>query len=201
MDLKLDITGTAPLLMHNARLSNPLDELARAMKKVSAKRSKSEDDYLELARLEFLGGLYNGPVGPYIPADNIFRCLVDAGRKRKLGVKVTSGVIITTDENPLAYKGPREPDELWRDGNFMLQASAKVGQQRIIRTRPKFPVDPKNSDNSWRTSAMLYLDTEVLDYDDLTQLVDIAGRLIGLGDWRPRYGRFEGTLTVVKDVS
>lgn len=193
MDLQLDITGTAPLLMHNARLSNPLDELARAMKKVSAKRSKSEDDYLELARLEFLGGLYANPVGPYIPADNIFRCLVDAGRKRKLGVKVTSGVIVTTDENPLAYKGPREPDELWRDGNFMLQASAKVGQQRIIRTRPRFI--------NWATSAMLYLDTEVLDFDDLTQLVDISGRLIGLGDWRPRYGRFEGTLTVVKEVS
>lgn len=189
MDLQLDITGTAPLLMHNARLSNPLDPIARAMKKVSAKRSKAEDDYEELAHLEFLGGIYfDSDAGPYLPGENIFRALVDAGRKRKLGVKVTSGVFVKTSVNPIAYKGPREPEDLWRDGNFTHQASAKVGQQRIIRTRPTF--------TTWSTSAMLYLDTEVLDFDDLTQLVDIAGRLIGLGDWRPRFGRFDGSLKV-----
>lgn len=194
MDLQLDITGNAPLIMHNARLSNPLDPMARAMKKVSAKRTKSEADYEELAHLEFLGGLYaDADAGPYVPADNIFRALVDAARKRKLGVKVTSGVIITSNVNPLAYGGSRDPEELWSDGNFMLQASVKVGQQRVIRTRPVF--------KTWKTAANLYLDTEVLDLDDLTQIVDIAGRLVGLGDWRPRYGRFEGTLTVTKALS
>jgi hypothetical protein len=194
MDLQLNITGTAPLLMHNARLSNPLDPIARAMKKVSAKRSKAEDDYQEIAHLEFLGGLYSDPdVGPYLPGDNMFRALIDAGRKRKLGIKVTSGVIVTSDINPIAYKGSRDPEELWNEGGFIFQASAKVGQQRIIRTRPRF--------TTWATSATLYLDTEVLDLDDLTQLVDIAGRLIGLGDWRPRFGRFEATLTVTKAVS
>jgi len=194
MDLRLDITGNAPLIMHNARLSNPLDPMARAMKKVSAKRNKAESDYEELAHLEFLGGLYaDAAVGPYVPADNIFRALVDAARKRKLGVKVTSGVIITSNVNPLAYGGSRDPEELWSDGNFMLQASVKVGQQRVIRTRPYF--------TTWKTAANLYLDTEVLDLDDLTQIVDIAGRLVGLGDWRPRYGRFEGVLTVTKAES
>ncbi len=194
MDLQLDITGTTPLLMHNARLSNPLDPMARAMKKVSAKRNKAEDDHEELAHLEFLGSLYaDADAGPYIPADNIFRALVDAGRKRKLGVKVTSGVIVTSNVNPLAYKGPRDPEDLWRDGSFTHQASAKVGQVRVIRTRPQFI--------KWASSALLYLDTEVLDFDDLAQLVDIAGRIIGLGDWRPRFGRFEGSLTVIKAVS
>lgn len=187
MELKLTLRGTAPLLMHNARLSNPLDPLAKALKKVTSKRAKSEDDYEEMARVEFLGSLYMDPdVGPYVPPDNLFRALVDAGRKRKLGTKITSGVIILSDTNPLSYDGPRTAEALWADPAFRHQASVKVGMQRVIRTRPVFA--------GWATSANLYLDTEVLDYEDLVQVVEIAGRLVGLGDWRPRFGRFEAVL-------
>lgn len=189
MDLTLDIVGTEPLLMHNAQLSNPLNPIARAMKKISAKGArKTEDDYMELAHLEFVGALYLHPdLGPFIPSDNVFRALVDAGRKRKLGVKVTSGVMVRSNTNPLAYKGPRDVEGLWKDEGFRYQASVKVGQQRVIRTRPIFPT-------GWATSCEVFLDTQILDFDELQQLVDIAGRLIGLGDWRPKFGRFEATL-------
>lgn len=194
MDLQLEITGTAPLLMHNARLADPLDSMARDLKKVTSKTKKSEDDHAEMARLEFLGGLYYDPeVGPYIPGDNIFRALIDAGRKRKLGKKVIEAIFVTSNVNPVAYKGPRTPAELWSDGNFTLRSSAKVGMQRVNRTRPQF--------TGWLTSARLYLDTDILDLDDLRDIVEIAGKLIGLGDWRPRYGRFEGALNVLKAVS
>jgi len=194
MDLTLDITGTSPLLMHNARLADPLDPMARDLKKVTSKTKKTDDDHAEMARLEFLGALYCDPqVGPYLPGDNIFRALVDAARKRKLGKKVTEGVFVTSSINPIAYGGPRDPNELWKDGGFVNRASAKVGMARVNRTRPQF--------TTWRTNANLYLDTDVLDVDDLRDIVDISGRLVGLGNWRPRFGRFEGALTVVKAVS
>lgn len=187
MDLTLDITGTAPLLMHNARLADPLDPMTRELKKVTSKTRKTDDDHAEMARLEFLGGLYCDPdVGPFIPGDNVFRALVDAARKRKLGKKVTEGVFVTTTINPIAYTGPRTPDGLWKAGGFVNRASAKVGMARVNRTRPQF--------NDWRTQATVYVDTDVLDVDDLRDIVDIAGRLVGLGNWRPRYGRFEGEL-------
>lgn len=185
--LTMDITGTTPMLMHSARLADPLDEIARAMKKVSAKRAKSEEDYAELARLEFMGGLYfDEQYGPFVPGDNVFRSLVDAGRKRKLGQKVTTGLFVATDVNPLVYVGPRTVEELWADGRFRHSASVKVGTSRVVRTRPVF--------QEWSTSVELVLDTELLDLDDLRQLVDISGAIIGLGDWRPRFGRFEATL-------
>lgn len=194
MDLTLDITGTAPLLMHNARLADPLDPMTRELKKVTSKTRKTDDDHAEMARLEFLGGLYcDDDLGPYLPGDNIFRALVDAGRKRKLGKKVTEGVFVTSSVNPIAYKGPRTPAGLWEDGGFTNRASAKVGMARVNRTRPEF--------KEWRTTADVYLDTDVLDVDDLHDIVDLAGRLGGLGNWRPRYGRFEGKLAVVKAVS
>jgi hypothetical protein len=194
MDITLDITGTAPLLMHNARLADPLDPMARELKKVTSKTRKTDDDHAEMARLEFLAGLYHdAEFGPYIPGDNIFRALVDAGRKRKLGKKITEGLFVTSSVNPIAYNGPRDPAALWEDGGFVNRASAKVGMARVNRTRPQF--------SAWSASASIYLDTDVLDADDLRDVVDIAGRLVGLGNWRPRYGRFEGTLTILKAVS
>src|SRR5262249_49765792 len=58
--LKLDGTaasGGSPLVMHNERLADPLDPFARDIAKVSKKRNKTEADHLEIARLEFLGGM------------------------------------------------------------------------------------------------------------------------------------------------
>jgi hypothetical protein len=191
MDLKLTIRGTQPLLMHNAQLADPLNPMSKALKGVTSKVRKSDDDHLEMARLEFMGGLYIDPdpkIGPFIPGDNIFRMLIDSGRKRKLGKKVTEGVFITTPINPLAYTGPRDAEGLWAAGTFSHRASAKVGMQRVNRTRPIF--------RDWVVDAEVYLDTEVLDLADLESLVQIGGKLIGLGDWRPIFGRFEADLIV-----
>jgi hypothetical protein len=183
VQFRITITGTAELLMHNARLSNPLDPAAKAMKAVSSKRVKTDDDYEELARLEHLGSLYLDPdVGPYMPGQNIERCLVDAAKVTKSGVKVTRGVFISTNINPLAYKGPRTPEDLWGDENFRHLGSVKVQQNRVMRCRPMF--------RQWRTAAEGTLDTRVLSLDELRGIAETAGSMIGIGDWRPRYGRF-----------
>lgn len=183
MKFTITITGTAPLLMHNSRLANPLDPAAKAVKRVTSKRTKTDDDYEELARLEHAGSLYfDVDAGPYIPADNIWRALYDGAKKSKRGPKVKEGVFISTDINPLAYRGPRDVDGLWKDEGFRHLASAKVGMQRVMRTRPIF--------REWATDAEGELDTAILDLPELVQIAETAGHLIGLGDWRPRYGRF-----------
>lgn len=183
MQIRITLTGTAELLMHNARLANPLDPAAKAMKAVSSKRVKTDDDYEELARLEHLGGLYLDPdIGPYIPGQNIERTLVDAGKVTKSGIKVTRGVFISTNVNPLSYAGPRDVEGLWADENFRHVASVKVQQNRVMRCRPMF--------RQWRVSADGTLDTAVLSLDEFRSIADTAGSMIGLGDYRPRYGRF-----------
>lgn len=183
MQFRITFTGTAELLMHNARLANPLDPATKAMKAVSSKRIKTDDDYEALARLEHLGSLYYDPeVGPFIPGQNVERCLVDAGKVTKSGVKVTRGVFISTNVNPLAYAGPRDPDGLWADENFRHMASVKVQQNRVMRCRPMF--------RQWLTAAEGTLDTAVLSLEELQSIADTAGAMIGIGDYRPRYGRF-----------
>ncbi len=42
--LQLKLIGCRPLVMHNGRLSDPLDEFAKAIQKVSKKRSKTDAD-------------------------------------------------------------------------------------------------------------------------------------------------------------
>lgn len=180
---RLTCRGTTPLLMHNARLSNPLDEVAKAMKRVSAKRVKTEDDHEELARLEHLGGLYfDADLGPYLPGQNFERCLVDAARITKAGKKIERGVFVTSDVNPLAYDGPRDVDGLWKDENFRHAASVKVQTSRVTRTRPQF--------RTWAVEAEGEFDPAVISLDEIREIADTAGRMIGLGDWRPRFGRF-----------
>lgn len=187
--IKFNITieGTNALLMHSSRLSNPLDPATKAMKKVSGKRTKTDDDHLELARLEHAGGLYfDETVGPYLPSDNIWRSLLDGAKKHKYGIKVKEGVVFETDINPLSYDGPRTIDGLWKDENFRHSASVKVGMARVTRTRPIF--------REWITEASGILDPNILDFEDLKMIAETSGSVIGLGDWRPRYGRYIATI-------
>lgn len=182
-DFRLTCTGSTPLLMHNARLSNPLDPFAKAMKRVTSKRVKTDDDHEELARLEFAGSLYHDPeLGPFLPGQNFERCLVDAARITKAGKKIERGVFVTSDVNPLSYKGPRAADPLWQDENFRHSASVKVGTSRVTRTRPCF--------RSWAADCEGHFDPAVISLAELSEIVAAAGEMIGLGDWRPRHGRF-----------
>ena len=45
----------------------------------------SDDDRLEVARLEFHGGLYLGRGGPVVPSQNIIRTIANAAKVRRLG--------------------------------------------------------------------------------------------------------------------
>ena len=187
IEFRITAVGSASLLMHNSRLANPLDPAAKAVKKISGKRQKTDDDHEEMARLEHAGGLYfDADAGPFIPADNIWRCLYDAAKKSKRGPKIKEGVFIQTDVNPLSYQGPRTIEGLWADKNFVHFASAKVTTSRVVRCRPVF--------QQWKVDANGVLDPNVIDFAEIVAIAETAGQLVGLGDWRPRYGRFTATV-------
>jgi hypothetical protein len=182
LDFTITLTGTAPLLMHNSRLANPIDPATKALRKVTSKRTKTDDDHLEIAHLEWLGSLYYDPdIGPFLPGDNVWRFLYDGAKKHKFGPRVKEGVIIKSDVNPLGYSGPRDPERLWADENFRFMASVKVTTNRTMRCRPIF--------RSWQTQVDGMLDPNIIDLADLQSVAQTAGTLVGLGDWRPRFGR------------
>lgn len=189
MRFRITITGTAPMLMHNGRLADPLDPATQALKALTDKRKKTDDDLIDIARAEFLGGLYIDPdVGPYIPGENIERAIVDGAKLTRNGANVKRGLFIETDVNPLVYNGPRTAEAIWEDENFRLTRTVvnPGTSRRVSRTRPIF--------NGWATEAEGTLDESVLDFRTLAAIVEQAGAYVGLGDWRPRYGRFTAEL-------
>lgn len=188
---RVTLTGTHALLMHNTRLANPLDPIAKQMKRITSKRTKTDDDHEELAQFEFLGGLYWDDVaGPYVPGQNIERCLVDAARITRAGKKIERGVFVETDVNPLSYRGPRKQDELWADTAFRLIAPVKVGTSRVMRCRPRF--------DGWAVDADGTFDPAIVSLEELAEVATTAGLMIGLGDYRPRYGRFTATVEALR---
>ena len=63
-----------------------------------------------------------------------------------------------------------------------------VNRSRIIRARPKFRTP-------WEVGITVDVDDDLIEQRHLEDWVDIAGRRIGIGDWRPEksgeYGRFK----------
>lgn len=183
MKVKITLRGTHGLLCHNARLANPLDPIVRQIKTISSKRKKTDEDFERIARLEFEGGLYFDDTGPFIPGANIEKCLVEGARVTKQGKQVERGLFVEDDEVPLIYEGPRSVEDLWANENFRSMMSVKVGTNRIMRCRPIF--------KGWLLEATAEVDGGLLNLDSLQAIANDAGSMIGLGDNRPRYGRYE----------
>ena len=179
--LSFRIVGTAPFLMHNGNLADPLDPHAKKMASISSKRRKTEADHARLAQLEFRGGLYLRDGKPCIPAEMIEAAIVKSAAQNRRGLKARAAIVVT--ENILLdYIGPTDPDALWEDESFQLRCPVRVGAIRIMRTRPMF--------KDWAADLHVGFLPSLLNPQDVQQFLTIAGEQIGIGDWRPRFGRF-----------
>lgn len=178
------VRGTTPLMMHNERLANPFDEITKAMKAVTGKRKKTEDDLLEIARLEWLGGLYHDPsFGIHMPGYNILSAIVSGGKLHKLGTAVKRSVLVEEDMVRIAYKGPANPEELFADKAFVDVRGVKVGTAKVMRCRPIF--------KDWAMTFTVLFDESSIQAEEVERCLIDSGRMCGLGDYRPRFGRFE----------
>lgn len=185
--MKAKLTGNAPILMHADTLANPLDPLKKELAVYTSKRKKTDEDHEEIARLEWLGGMYfDEKIGPYIPARMIKAALIGAAKKTKEGPKIRSGVIVTIDKNKLVYDGPRTTEAMWKTRKFTDIRSVVVQRARLMRCRPVF--------YDWSCEFELIFDENVVDKSDILRLLDTAGTMIGIGDFRPEcggdFGRF-----------
>lgn len=172
--------------MHNAQTVDPLNSYAKAIKKVSSKRHKTDSDYEEMAKLEWEASLYLRDGKPCLPGNMIEACLKEGGKVKKLGKVIASSVWV--DENPLIVfpDSDKTIEELYLIDKYRLAAKVNIQRQSIIRTRPKF--------DEWEVEFTLLFDDKQIDEETLTEIMEIA-QMKGVGDWRPKFGRF--TITKV----
>ncbi len=185
MKVRMTATGTRPLLIHNVRLASPLNAYAKRLKALNGKRNKTDEDRLEVARVEFEGSLYhNDEIGPYIPGPNVFRSLIGGGRLTKAGKRIERGVLLDEVEIPLIYRGPRDVEGLWGGGesDFVDVRTVVVMRSKVDRCRPIF--------RDWKFEVDLTLDPSAIDLDEFVQVAKNAGAMEGIGDYRLMYGRY-----------
>jgi len=189
--LRFKFTGDAPLIMHSGVSVDPLSKSAKALKAITSKKAKTDADYARMAEIEFKAGLYlDEDSGPIIPSFVIEAAIYSGAAKTKEG-KVAKSALYADKNAVLQYEGPRDPDGLFNDDRFRFASNVRVGQSRVVRTRPRFP--------EWAAFVDVMYEDSVVNEDRVVRWVQNTGTQVGLCDWRPRYGRF--TAQVVADAA
>jgi hypothetical protein len=184
--LEVKWTGIRPLIMHNGLMADPTNSLVRRIKEITSKGTKklTDADYEERDRLEWEAGLYwDEEDGLIVPSDNIERCIQLGAQKSRIGKDVQAAVFCTSPHVPLIHAGPKDKDKLYADPRFTLRKGVAVQKSRIIRIRPMIPT-------GWTMQFTIEFDENIVNPKNLTKAMQDAGSLVGLGDWRPKFGRF-----------
>ncbi|GJE41019.1 hypothetical protein [Methylobacterium soli] len=185
--LTVELTGTAPLLMRSARLVDPLDPISREIAAITRKRARTDADIARIDELEWTGGLWARSGVPCVPGEAIEAMVAEAAKLRRASKAVRAGFLVP--EAPLlVYDGPQDLGDLRCDPRFRLRVPVSIGPRKIMRTRPRFPA-------GWRLSFEAHFLPDVLNPGDVREFLNLAGHRIGLGDWRPRFGRFDAQIT------
>ncbi len=181
--LKLRFEGTGPLIMHNGRLSNPLNPFVKEIAKITKKGKKmTEEDHLQKYWLEFQGGAYfDEEIGMHIPGTNIKACLKEGAKLQRLGRDLSRALSVVENKVPLKYKGPRTLKEMF-DAGFCDVRPAKIGQSTVQRSRPIF-LPP------WSIDFEIGFDPEMLDREEILTIAENAGKYVGILD-QEDYGHF-----------
>lgn len=176
MRINVEIKGVTPLLM------NKFNEEALENKT----RNKNETPRESAEKCAYKGE--DGIL--YIPAECIFSCIIAAGSFHKLGKnKVTtmkSSLIpsgITIDPKPASLN----------TGDFEVDSRAVVIPStgaRIMKHRPRL--------DEWHASFSIEVDKTVFSEKFVREIIDDAGKKVGLLDFRPARKGYFGKFKVTK---
>ena len=184
------IQGETPIIQHSSDGLLPGNAASKEIKTITGKRgtNRTESDDARLRQLETLNSLWReGDTNTItVPPQAIRACVEEAARKNRQGGPVREGLVVL--ETTFTYDVDRYGttlDDLMDKTQF--QSVVVVQRNKIVRTRAKF-------DPPWSVDIVFDCDDELVDREKLEAWLDVAGRRIGLGDWRPSksgtYGRF-----------
>ena len=179
--IRFRLTGERPLLMHSSRLADPLDSIAISLNRLTKKRDKTVADHEEIARVEWHGGLWLTDGQPCIPSEAIDASFLAGARTRRKGKQARAGFLVQ-EPALLQHSGPKTLEELWENADFRFRFPVRVNDARVMRTRPRFP--------RWHVDVRAEYLPGLLSRQDVIDIFEIAGFREGLGDWRPKFGRY-----------
>lgn len=174
----IEIEGTTPLLM------NRPSQLDIGDKSKSVKRETQTPREIAEAKV-----YVDGEGRTYIPATWFQGCIVEAGKQKKMMGKGSAKATYSKVAGSSVEINPFEIElkEKWEV--FSILAVNPTTRGKNVLHRPKF--------NKWSLSFEVTFDEEQIEVPVMKDLFDIAGRSVGVGDWRPakkgRFGKFQVT--------
>lgn len=178
------VRGVAPLIQHNGRLADPMYPYTKALKEISSKRSKTDADLIEMARLEWYGSLYVDSKGKIVlPSHVIEAGLISASKKNRQGQQSQAGMFLNDNAKLIYPDMDKTIDQLWEMDDYRFSVGVRIQRAKVMRMRPIF--------NEWEAEFSLTFEDTITNKKDVDAWVRICGEQVGLCDWRPRYGRFE----------
>ena len=179
---KVSLAGIAPLIQHNGQTADPLNPFSKKLKEISGKRPKTDADLAKMAEIEFKAGLYVDRTGSITIDGRIIEATVHAGAKKTKAGKIALAAMFIEPGCVFTFDGPTDIEERWADEHCRLTIGVRVGQAKVMRTRPIF--------ENWKLEFTLSILEDQANGETVRQWIEDAGKLVGMGDWRPRYGRF-----------
>lgn len=165
------IEGSADFLFHRWN-AEAVEEKAKAAKNSKGKKTDDIESYVyrtQSGELAIPGEYLRGAI------INAAKFRQDPRSPRKSAADLFKAAIVVT--SPLATLGVTEWD-------FLDKRRVMVQRQGINRVRPAMRA-------GWKaTFDLLVMLPEYVDRQALRETIESAGRLIGLGDFRPTFGRF-----------
>jgi hypothetical protein len=216
--VRVQLTERMPLIMHadNIDWADRMEE----WKNDPANKGKSKAGDDRTPPYRWIGCLnYNDPKTGYvtIPSEYIMRCImagaadVPTGKGKKTFKSQSQSGILSTElhwcfringkpismaeiSKLFALRTFKEHAEAVQDLGFTLFVKrVKIGDNKHIRVRPQF--------SNWSASGELMISDELITDRVLANILEICGRLKGLGDWRPSapkapgpFGTFEAKI-------
>lgn len=185
--LNVKITGIEPLLLNNPQSVDPFNRYAKASKEITAKRKKTDEDLLKLREIELESKIYwDDAIGLWVPSTWIIAAIAgQSWAKAKIKkAEIRSCVFINSSKIKLNYAGEskvKEKVDIVKNEQFHTVLNLKQGQVRVCKAAPIF--------HDWSFKFELLFDDSIINESDLKNLIDIAAKFGGFGDFRPTYGR------------
>lgn len=177
------VEGVQPLMQNNSQTVNPFNKYTVALKPLTAKRKKTEDDMEEMYALQFESSLYMKDDTYIIPADHFWKSVCTAAKEMKLGKKFEQSFQVVDDCILEFPEKDMTPKELFEEKSHVdIRDGVIQGRSRVPVCRAIFA--------EWSTVVECWYDESQLDKNDIVRIFNIAGCRYGVGTYRKKYGRF-----------
>lgn len=161
--VKVKIKGIVPLLMN--RYANEI-------------KSQKKIDVFDVDEEVKKACYYDKKIGYYAPSSWFEGAIREAAKSFKAkGKQTLKNTVIATvfcDQEKIPLN--KKYDEI--DSRF-----ARIQKQGIVKNRPKW--------NTWELNFTLNFNADRISKETLLEIIKEAGEVKGIGDYRPKFGRFK----------